>query len=182
MTKYQNTFRIESARLKERDYSNPWWYYVTINTKNHAKYFGNVINEKMILDKLGNIADQSWKDIPTHFKNIELDYYVIMPNHIHGILILNECCRDAACNVSTSNRYSEISPQSNSLSVVIRSFKSAVTKRIHEIGYNSFVWQSRFYDHIIRNEKELFNIRKYIVQNPLKWDLGKNQTENISEL
>jgi len=105
MTKFKNTFRVESARLKNWDYSSPWWYYITINTKDQIEYFGEVINEKMILNDLGITADSYWKEIPKHFKNVELDYYVIMPNHIHGIIIINESgnntCRDVACNVST---------------------------------------------------------------------------------
>jgi len=90
MSKFQNTYRIETSRLKEWDYTNPWWYYVTINTKNHVKYFGNVVHGKMILNGLGKLADKCWKEIPNHFTNVELDYFVVMPNHIHGIIILNE--------------------------------------------------------------------------------------------
>jgi putative transposase len=182
MTKFQNTFRIDSARLKEWDYSNPWWYYITINTKGHIEYFGKVINEKMILNQLGNFVKQCWLDIPEHSKNVELDYYVIMPNHLHGIVILNKRCKDVACNVFTVNEYSKISPKQGSLAAIIRSFKSAVSKRIHEFGHPKFEWQSRFYDRIIRNEKELFNIRRYIDQNPLKWELKKSIPENISSL
>ncbi len=183
MSKFKNTFLVESARLQNWDYSYPWWYYVTINTKDHIEYFGKGINEKVILNDLGKIADSYWKEIPKHFKNVELDYYVIMPNHIHGIIIINESgnniCRDVACNVSTM---SIISPKHNSLSTIIRSYKSAVSKKIHELGFTNFNWQARFYDRIIRNENELFNIRCYIEQNPLKWDIEKNNPENIFEL
>lgn len=75
MTKFKERFRIGSARLKVWDYSNPWWYYVTINTKNHIECFGNVVNEKMILDKRGIIANKCWEEIPNHYPNVELDYY-----------------------------------------------------------------------------------------------------------
>ncbi|MBU2445670.1 MAG: hypothetical protein KJ666_08870 [Bacteroidetes bacterium] len=90
MSLFQNKYRIESTRLKHYDYSNPGWYYVTINTKNHKYYFGDVANEKMILNKLGQIVNEKWDEIPKHFTNIELDYYQIMPNHIHGIIIIND--------------------------------------------------------------------------------------------
>lgn len=170
MSKFKNTFRIESARLKEWDYSNPWWYYVTINTKNHKHHFGKVENEKMILNDLGNIAKKCWEDIPIHFPNVELDYFVIMPNHFHGIIIINPI-------VETS-----LQKKSITISSIIGSFKSVVTKTVREKGFNNFSWQPRFYDRIIRNEKELYNIRKYIEQNPLKWKLEKDKPENIFEL
>jgi REP element-mobilizing transposase RayT len=123
-----------------------------------------------------------------------------MPNHIHAIIIIIESenivetCRgisdnhgiimnngrDGARYISTNgdeqtdNYFSKISPKPKSLSAIIRSYKSAVTKRIRKIGMSNFKWQSSFYDRIIRNETELFNIRKYIEQNPLKWDLEKD--------
>ncbi len=175
---YQNKFRIESTRLKEWDYSNPWWYCVTISTKNHYCFFGDVAKEKMNLNKLGIIAEKYWNEIPRHCQNVEIDYYVVMPNHIHGIVIINENSRDVACNVST-NKYSQISPKKNSLSAIVRSYKSAVSKHAHENGLMDFAWQERFYDRIIRNEKELFNIRKYIQQNPVKWELEKDKPENL---
>lgn len=185
MSLYQNNFRIESARLKEWDYTNPWWYFVTINTKNHKEYFGMVKNDEVILSGLGNVVNEEWLNTKLFRSNVELDDYVIMPNHFHGIIILNENCRDVARNVSTTQvprKFSEISPKANSLSAIIRSFKSAVTKRAHENGIPDFSWQSRFYDRIIRNEKELFFIRRYIQQNPLKWGLEKEEPENIFAL
>jgi putative transposase len=89
MTLFQNKYRIESARLKEWDYKNPWWYYVTINTKNHISWFGKVERGKMKLNQLGKIVDKAWNEIIIHYTNTELDYFVVMPNHIHGIIILN---------------------------------------------------------------------------------------------
>ena len=204
MSKFKNQYRIETTRLNNWDYSTPWWYFVTINTKNHIEFFGKVVNDKMYLNELGKIVDKFWEEIPNHFKNVGLDYYVIMPNHIHGIIIINEHidqndinvafqnhginvafqnhCRDVACNVSTDNIFSQISPKKNSLSVIIRSFKSASSKAIHQTGNKNFKWQSRFYDRIIRDKNELFNIRKYIEQNPLKWELEKDKPENIFDL
>lgn len=165
-------YRIASARLKEYDYSAPNWYFVTINTKNHKEYFGEIKNGKMNLNDLGKTAEEEWIKTPELRKNIELDYYVVMPNHFHGILIITETiCRDVARNVSTNKKYSEISPQAGSLSTIIRGYKAAVTKRIHETGDKNFSWQARFYDRIIRNERELNAIRNYIEQNPLRWEL-----------
>ena len=182
MAKYKNQYRVESARLKEWDYSSPWWYYVTINTKNHVEYFGRVVNSKMRINEVGKVAENCWLEIPNHFANVELDYFVIMPNHVHGIIIINPECRDVACNVSTeqqNNFMSKISPNKNTLSVIVRSFKSAVSKLVHQKLDNNFAWQQRYYDRIIRNEKELYHIRKYIELNPMKWELEKEMPENL---
>jgi REP element-mobilizing transposase RayT len=174
MSKFQDKYRIESARLREWDYSNPWWYYVTINTKEHEEYFGKIENGNMILNELGGKAEICWEEIPNHFPQVELDYFVIMPNHLHGIIIINT-------NVETRHA-SSLQNKKLTLSNIVGSFKSAVTKSAHEKGSINFSWQPRFYDRIIRNEKELFNIRKYIEQNPLKWELEKDNPENIFDL
>ena len=173
MERFQNKYRVESTRLKEWDYSNPWWYYVTINTKEHKEYFGRVENEIMVLNEIGKTADIYWKQIPIHFANVELDYFVVMPNHIHGIVIINTLVETGHAP-SLRNK--------PTLSNIIGSFKSAVAKRVHELGYSNFSWQTRFFDRIIRDERELYNVRKYIEQNPLKWGLEKECSENIFEL
>lgn len=178
MTKFKNTFRIETARLKNWDYTSPWWYFITTCTKEHKEYFGKIENHKMYLNALGRIVEEEWIKTKTLRNNIELDYFVVMPNHFHGILIINES-RDVARNVSTENKFSKLAPKAGSLSTIIRSFKSSVTKNIHEFGRLDFAWQARFFDRIIRNENELFNIRRYIEQNPLKWDLEKSYDESI---
>ncbi len=178
---YKNKFRIESTRLKNWDYKTPWWYFVTINTKNHQEYFGIVKNGKLILNQVGKIAEKYWLEIPIHFPFVELDYFIIMPNHSHGILILNDHCKDVACNVFTVNvneKFSKLSPKKHSLSTVIRSYKSAVTKWCNK-NEILFEWQSRYFDRIIRNEPELYNIRKYIKQNLLKWEIEKNNPDKI---
>ena len=172
MTKYKNKYRTTSARLKDWDYSSAWWYYVTINTKDHKEFFGEIVDGKMKLNSLGLICEDIWKSIPQHYKLVELDYHVIMPNHVHGIIILNP--------VETGHAPS-LPKSTNTLSNIVGSFKSAVTKSIRENGHKIFAWQPRFYDRIIRNEKELFRIRKYIEQNPLRWGIDKEKNENICD-
>ena len=160
-------------RLKYYDYSNAGWYYVTICTKDHQRYFGKIKNEKMILNEVGNIVDEYWKKIPDHFPNVELDEYIIMPNHIHGIIINN---------YNTVGEENLLPLQHNTnLSNVIKGFKIGVTKWCMKNNHSNFKWQRSFYDRIIRNEKELYNIRKYIKQNPLKWDIEKS-TSNLEIL
>ncbi|MBI1937782.1 MAG: transposase [Ignavibacteriales bacterium] len=174
MDLYQNRYRIESARLKEWDYSNPWWYFVTINTKDHKEYFGNVVNEEMILNDLGTVASKCWQEIPIHFPNTELDYFIILPNHLHGIVIINP--------LENKNVEAPYMASLRPLGYIIGKYKAAAKRWANKNNRSFFAWQSRFYDRIIRNEKELFNIRKYIEQNPLKWELEKSGTGNIYDL
>jgi len=173
MSLYKNKYRIETTRLKEWDYSNPWWYYITINTKSHIEWFGEIKNGKMILNSLGKIVSNFWENIPNHFPIVELDYSQIMPNHIHGIIIINP-------SVETPDRASLHDKNNHhSLGLIINQFKGSFKKWCNENNFNSFEWQPRFYDRIIRNEKELYNIRKYIKQNPIKWEIEKEIPENL---
>ena len=164
MDLYKNKFKIESARLKDWDYAAPGWYYVTICTKDMKCWFGEVKNGKMNLNEFGIIVKNIWNDIPKHYNAAELDYNVIMPNHVHGIIIIND--------VETGHAPS-LQMKRPTLGNIIGSFKSAVTKSAHQIGYPHFKWQARFYDHIIRNEKDLYRIRTYLQNNPLKWEVDE---------
>ncbi len=109
MDLYKNKYRIASARLQTWDYASEGAYFITICTKDRIHYFGDVVNGKMILSNVGVIANLMWYEIVKHTKNIELGEFVVMPNHIHGILILNE-------NVNNTNIYTDtslsFSPQS----------------------------------------------------------------------
>jgi REP element-mobilizing transposase RayT len=197
MSKFNHAFRIESARLKDWDYSSPWWYYVTINTKNHIEHFGKVEKELVVLNQLGLIVNNEWEKTKSLRINVELDNYVIMPTHLHGIIILNrvETCRGMSLENKTQlineTRFSESlqqtnsefgKPIKNSLSIIINHFKGSVKRWANKNGYTNFAWQPRFYDRIIHNEKELYNIRKYMEQNPLKWELEKDNPENLFEM
>jgi REP element-mobilizing transposase RayT len=113
--------------------------------------FGEIDDDEMRLSQAGTIAEQCWEEIPKHFSNVELDEFVVMPNHIHGIIIINETddikinySRDVQLNVPT-----RLSPKRGSLSVIIRTCKAAVTTECRRNGHNEFRWQSRFYEHII---------------------------------
>ena len=156
------------TRLREYDYSNGGWYFVTICTYKKINYFGRIKNGKKSLNNFAKFAENIWKQIPIHYPEAELDYFQIMPNHIHGIIIINNVGKGHALSLH----------RRHTLSNIIGSFKSAVTKSINENNYKNFKWQSSFYDRIIRNDYELYNIRKYIEQNPLKWDLEK-EIENL---
>jgi len=186
-------FKTKSMRLKYWDYSTPWWYFVTISTQNHKNYFGEIVNGKMYLNQIGEIAQHEWIKTAELRKNVELDEFIIMPNHMHGIIILNENKVETRRGVSEEVLPSQetrpsVSPQlrefskpiKDSLSTIINLYKGSVTKECNYQKHN-FKWQPKFYDRIIRNEKELFNICRYIQQNPLKWEIEKGIPDN-SEL
>ena len=161
-------------RLKNFDYSSSGYYFVTICTKNKNNYFGEIKNNKMILNEYGNITKQCWENITKHFSNVELDEFQIMPNHIHGIIIIRNS------NQSVGNAYMR-SLQTDHwqyrtkmlLSIIVHEFKSAVSRSIRKYN-SSFQWQKSFYDHIIRNEYSLFRIRKYIKDNLGNWEDDRN--------
>jgi len=161
---YKYKYRIESTRLKDWDYSIPWWYYITICTKNNKHLFGKIKDSEMLLNKLGEIVNEVWMRTKTLRSKVDLDYYVIMPNHIHGIVIIEGTENK---HVVETHRDASLRTVKNNLSDIIRGFKGSVTKRIRSKGYLSFSWQPRFYDHIIRNENDLYRIRTYIQNNPL---------------
>jgi len=126
----------------------------------------------MELSPVGVIADNLWHEIKNHTNNVELGAFVVMPDHIHGILILTGIDHDDehATHLPTPNQFmSKISPKRGSVSAIVRSYKSAVTRHVRRLGYD-FEWQNRFYDHIIRDDKSFQKISEYIVSNPAKWN------------
>jgi REP element-mobilizing transposase RayT len=178
MTLYKDKYRIESTRLKDWDYSRSGYYFVTICTQDKKCLFGDVIDEKVRLSAIGEIVADEWQKTAQIRKNVSLDIWIIMPNHLHGIVIINNN-NEPHGNTQKGESYdNKFGPQANNLSSIIRGFKSATTKRIYRARYD-FSWQSRFYDHIIRNEKSLMKIREYIINNPLKWELDKNNPANL---
>ncbi len=140
-SKHQNR---RSIRLKEYDYTEPNWYYITICSYNKKNIFGMIFKNKMIFNKFGKIVEEEWLKTKEIRKNIDLDYYVVMPNHFHGIMIIES--RDTARCVPTDEHRTFGKIQPGSLGAIIRSFKSAVTKRINEIRDKpgSPVWQRNY--------------------------------------
>lgn len=169
-----------SIRLPNYDYASNGAYFVTICTQNKQYWFGDIIDGKMILNKYGIIVSESWKWLHDQYDYIKLDAHIIMPNHLHGIIIIYHQIGDLRC--TGGSRYigdlcfmgdSRIAPTKfKSLGRLIGAFKTVSTKRINEIYYDGQIklWQRNYYEHIIRNEIELNNIRKYINDNPIKWE------------
>lgn len=186
--KFKGKYRNKSARLQNWDYGKDAAYFITICTKNREHFFGEIQNAQMRVSPVGAIAYVLWNEIKSHTKNVELGEFVVMPNHVHGIIILNNGInmgggRDVACNVPTgtgtgteieipntfkNEQMAAISPKSNTVSTIIRSYKSAVTKHCNRLEL-PFAWQSRFHDHIIRNDESFHRISEYIKNNPANW-------------
>ena len=173
-----------SIRLKGYDYSQTGGYFVTVVAWHRECLFGEVMNGEMVLNEYGKIANECWLAIPEHFPNVELGAYIIMPNHVHGIIVIrsNESPltmktvddrRGAALlrpyDDGEQNPY-KINVKPGSLGAIVRSYKSAVSYRINKEHHATGIWQRNYYEHIIRNETDLQNKTDYIEANPLLWD------------
>jgi len=198
--KFQGKYRIESTRLKDYNYSRNGAYFVTICTKNSMHLFGSIVDQKLIPNRQAEVVTECWLDLPAHYTNCVLDKLIIMPNHVHGIIIIDNEIAETGLKlnntivatglkpdkvvvetglkpVSTAGRVAKPYP----LSEIIRGFKTFSARKINEYQNTrgKAFWQSRFFDHIIRNREELKRIRQYIIENPLKWELEKNNHENL---
>ena len=176
-------------RMFGYDYSMPGWFFITICTKNWKCIFGKIDNGEMKLNEYGCIVQKQWLWIQEHYDCVKMDEFIVMPNHFHGILIIE----DETANVGTGivgtgvgiGTGRDLSLQGKQkikpLSQLIGAFKTTSSKLIHKSGLPEFSWQRSFYDHIILNEKSLNHIREYIRNNPLKWEIDKNNPINIKE-
>jgi putative transposase len=176
---FREKYRNESFRMTGHDYSSGGKYFITICTRGMVPYFGILSCGKMNLSQTGQIANETWLDLPKHFPNVTLDEFIIMPNHIHGIIIIVPVRPLHATALQqpppppnipgTKNKFmSTISPKRGSLPAVIRSYKSAVSNTVH-LTDPDFSWQPRYWDHLIRSEQEMSRIKQYIINNPGKW-------------
>ncbi len=167
----QNRRRRKIICWQKWDYSWSGRYFITICTKNRVHYFGQIRDGKMILSNVGVIADILWYEIKNHAKNVELDAFIVMPNHIHGILILkNDKIIDIKDESPGQKRFRN--PGKNTVSSIIGSYKSAVSRHAHRLGYD-FEWQSRFWDVIIRSDEQFYRVRNYIKNNVKNWNEDK---------
>ncbi|WP_055074108.1 transposase [Pseudanabaena sp. 'Roaring Creek'] len=143
-----------SIRLQGYDYSQSGAYFVTICTFQRQHLFGEINNGEMQLNVTGQIVFAIWQKIPQHLPNVELDEFILMPDHLHGIIVISE-------------QYEN----SHSLATIIQNFKSTSTRKINKINQNSGVsiWQRNYYERIIRSDQELHNLGQYILTNPQNW-------------
>ncbi len=159
MSSYFDQFRSDCNRLKGYDYSQDGKYFITINHKNNYRIFGEVQNGVMLLNDLGRAVEKCWFELPKHYNNLILDEFIVMPNHVHMIMIIK--------NPETGKRHG--------ISEFVRNFKTFSSKGINETNNTPGVsnWQKDFWDIIIRSEVEYQQIKQYIRANPKNWDQEK---------
>ena len=179
--KYKGKFRIPSARLRGWDYGSHGLYFVTICNKDRIHHFGEIEIAYMEEQKqngaylqtteIGKIATENWESIPLYHPYVELDDFTVMPDHMHGIIFINKPDK-------LTWEVNKFGSQSKNLGSIIRGYKASV-KTYATINNIEFSWQARYYDRVIRNEKEYYNIKRYIQDNPDQWYLNGNDFENL---
>jgi len=169
MEKFRGKYRIPSARWAAWDYGSNAAYFITICIATRTHDFRQIVKGEMILTPLGQSATDCWGAIPDHFPFVVLDGFVAMPNHVHGIIIIDKPHGGGDCGLN------KFGPQSKNLASIVRGYKIGVTKfaRQHDIP---FKWQARYHDRVIRNVDEYERIRQYIYENPQKWDEDRYYT------
>ena len=186
--------RRRSTRLRGYDYGQTGGYFVTICVQDQKCLFGKIIDGQMQLNDIGKIVIECWNRIPQHFFSAELDVYVVMPNHLHGIILLNTKRSTSACPsfYSQPNRHGEVpspvSPNrrtkipSPTLGQVVAYFKYQSTKCINQLRDmpGTRVWQRNYYDHVLRDDIDLQRIRQYITDNPMQWQLDQLHPDNFT--
>lgn len=191
-TTRSNRQNRRSIRLQGYDYSRPGAYFITICTHNRECLFGTIIDGDMVLNQFGRIVSEEWVKTGEIRDEIQLDRWVIMPNHFHGIVWItttgngiSRCRKGDRPGRGTARRAPTVEqfgkPVAGSLPAIVRAFKSAVTKQINQIRTTpgAKIWQRNYWEHIIRNKDELNRIRQYIIDNPVKWETDRENFEGL---
>jgi putative transposase len=146
----------KSLRLPHYDYATPGAYFLTICVADRACLLGSVTDGKVVLSRGGRIVEETWRTLPSHYPHIELDEFVVMPNHMHGLLVIRE-------------------DGSHPLPELVRAFKSFSAREINKAptGSRRPLWQRGYHEHVVRGEKDLNAIRGYIQNNPLQWEMDE---------
>jgi len=166
MTLFRNKYRIESARDATADYTAPGWYFVTICAHQRRCLLGRAVDGSIALTRAGAIAEVQIRSIPGHYSNVILDQFVVMPNHVHAIIVidgLHSYSPEITAPLLTGK------PAAGSLGNVVGGYKAAVTRACRLAGIIDFAWQERFYDHILRTNTSVNAVREYIERNPQNW-------------
>lgn len=173
--------RRRSLRLPDYDYTDPGAYFVTIGTHNRVFSFGRVVAGEMQLNATGELVQAEWLQTPTLRPQVSLDMHVVMPNHFHAILILSHEPESTVYRSPTREQFGK--PVPGSLPTIIRAFKAAVSRRWHQTQKSSAspLWQRGYYEHVIRNDSDLQRIREYIANNPLRWELDRENPRRRGE-
>ena len=160
-----------SPRKSGFDYKRLGAYFVTICTHQRRHLFCEIQEDAVLLNATGLVVDHYWRRLPIHFAHVKLDHWVIMPNHLHAVVWLQydvDADTESSDNVLTQS-------QNSSLSAVIGTFKSLVSRRVHRMAGSEgrTIWQERYCDSFIRSERALYEVRRYIVENPRKWSMDR---------
>lgn len=183
-------YHRHSIRLPGYDYSQSGAYFVTFVTQDRENRLGSVSNGEIQLNTIGNLVVAWWRKVPEKFSNVTLDEFVIMPNHVHGILWINDQCKDESIclpeEIQTGQTAGFAPTNHPSLSEVVQWFKTMTTNEIiRGIKANNWqpfqgrFWQRNYYEHIIRDDKDLNSIREYILNNPTFWDCDSENSTNL---
>lgn len=161
----------KNTRLESYDYSSLGAYFVTIVTHKRRKIFGEIEKGRMVHNEIGALVEQRWLEIPVPFSSITLDAFVVMPNHLHGIIIINDQILGASHDSPQRDRQLLVG-KAIPLSTVIGLFTSTGSKHVYQSKYGKqkHIWQRNYYDHIIRDDTDFKRIIDYIETNPLNWE------------
>lgn len=164
-----NIHHRQSIRLPGYDYSQPGAYFITICTQYHECCLGEIINGEMRFTIRGAIAFRLWLQIPHHFANVELDEFIIMPNHVHGIIVITD--KYTATTDTEGGETPPLRRRKPTLGQIVAYYKYQTTKIINQIDYTpkNRVWQRNYYDRIIRHQNAFNLIQRYIIANPIRW-------------
>jgi putative transposase len=182
MQDFRKTFHRKSIRLKDYDYSQEGAYFITICTNNRYEVLGDIEDGKITLSSIGNIAHDIWLEISGIYSSIETEEFIIMPNHLHGVIVVYKKMESPGRGLinQTPTKWILMQNPSQTLGKIIRRYKAKASYIIHKAGYIDFGWQRNYYEHIIRNDKELNKIREYIINNPAKWDLDRENQKSMN--
>lgn len=169
-----------SIRLKGYDYTQPGAYFITICTYQRQVLFGEIVDGVMVLNAYGEIVQHAWDDLPNHYPHVVLDELCIMPNHIHGIIILTGW--GGSQTHPNDDDDENLNNVQHGLPEIVRALKSFSSRRINQIIDSPGVplWQRNYFERIVRNEEELNSIRRYVQENPLKWKMDQDNPANIN--
>ncbi|MBI1806765.1 MAG: transposase [Ignavibacteria bacterium] len=175
--------RRRSIRLKEYDYSQAGSYFITVCTRGRECLFGEITDGEMRLNAYGEIVQACWDEIPHRYPHVELNQFIIMPNHLHGIILIHDDMKSAVGAIHESPLQTTMMKRRQMLlSKIVGRFKMNSGKRINEARQipGNPVWQRNYYEHIIRTEKELSRIQDYVINNPVQWEYDRNNLDGGS--
>jgi putative transposase len=168
-----------SIRLKGYDYSAAGGYYVTIVARGRECLFGEITGREMRANTLGQIAEECWQAIPEHFSNSDVDVFVVMPNHVHGIIMIHDAVRGTIYRAPNPTIEQFGKPTAGSLPTIVRTYKAAVARRARRELGSANIWQRNYYEHIIRNLQDYGRIAGYIADNPANWEEDEQYLRRI---